>query len=136
MKFINPPYLLYKFTRRKIIWRIQTDKPVIYLTFDDGPSPEITEWIIEELKVLRDKKLIARPRVRSNKGYANFPIKWSVEGNFKDYGFKENGVMFRAFASYGLGNDVGFWVSGGLTTVGAFAAMAPLRLLPIATLLA
>jgi phosphohistidine swiveling domain-containing protein len=65
------------------------------------------EWIIEELKVLRDKKLIARPRVRSNKGYANFPIKWSVEGNFKDYGFKENGVMFRAFASYGLGNDVG-----------------------------
>jgi len=63
------------------------------------------EWIIEELKVLRDKGLIARPRARSNKGYANFPIKWSVEGNFKDYGVKENGVLFKAFASYGLGND-------------------------------
>jgi len=55
MNFINPPYLLYKFTRRKIIWRIQTDKPVIYLTFDDGPNPEITSFVLKTLEAFKAK---------------------------------------------------------------------------------
>lgn len=31
-------------------WRIPEEKPVIYLTFDDGPHPEITEWVLDLLE--------------------------------------------------------------------------------------
>lgn len=30
-------------------WNIPNNKKKVYLTFDDGPTPEITEWVIEEL---------------------------------------------------------------------------------------
>jgi len=33
----------------KYIWDIPTSEPIIYLTFDDGPTPEITEWVLEQL---------------------------------------------------------------------------------------
>lgn len=32
------------------IWDIQNNDKVIYLTFDDGPTPEITDWTLEVLK--------------------------------------------------------------------------------------
>ena len=32
-----------------LLWRVDTDKPVVYLTFDDGPTPGITEWVLDEL---------------------------------------------------------------------------------------
>ena len=41
-----------KFLRRlfpSLIWEIEDDCGV-YLTFDDGPTPEVTEWILETLK--------------------------------------------------------------------------------------
>jgi len=31
------------------VWSISTSEPVIYLTFDDGPTPEITEWVLHQL---------------------------------------------------------------------------------------
>ena len=34
----------------KRIWNIQTDQKEIYLTFDDGPTPEITDWTLKQLK--------------------------------------------------------------------------------------
>ena len=34
----------------KYIWKKPTDKNSIYLTFDDGPTPEITPGILDELK--------------------------------------------------------------------------------------
>jgi len=34
----------------KYIWDIPTSGNKIYLTFDDGPTPEITEWVLAELK--------------------------------------------------------------------------------------
>jgi len=30
-------------------WRIPTTDKVIYLTFDDGPVPEVTPWVLDEL---------------------------------------------------------------------------------------
>jgi len=30
-------------------WRFNTDKKVVYLTFDDGPIPELTPWVLELL---------------------------------------------------------------------------------------
>ena len=32
------------------IWDIPTTEKVIYLTFDDGPTPEITNWTLDILK--------------------------------------------------------------------------------------
>ena len=32
------------------IWDIPNTENKIYLTFDDGPTPEITEWVLDELK--------------------------------------------------------------------------------------
>lgn len=32
------------------VWSIPTNEPIVYLTFDDGPTPEITEWVLYQLK--------------------------------------------------------------------------------------
>jgi peptidoglycan/xylan/chitin deacetylase (PgdA/CDA1 family) len=32
------------------IWEMPNSKNKIYLTFDDGPTPEITEWTLQQLK--------------------------------------------------------------------------------------
>jgi peptidoglycan-N-acetylglucosamine deacetylase len=30
-------------------WKINTQEKVLYLTFDDGPIPEVTPWVLEQL---------------------------------------------------------------------------------------
>lgn len=30
-------------------WKIDTDEKVLHLTFDDGPIPEVTPWVLEQL---------------------------------------------------------------------------------------
>jgi peptidoglycan/xylan/chitin deacetylase (PgdA/CDA1 family) len=32
------------------VWDISNDGQKVFLTFDDGPTPEITEWVLEQLK--------------------------------------------------------------------------------------
>ena len=39
----------------KYIWNIPNAENKIYLTFDDGPTPEITEWVLEQLKTHKAK---------------------------------------------------------------------------------
>ncbi|MCF8274164.1 MAG: polysaccharide deacetylase family protein [Flavobacteriaceae bacterium] len=39
----------------KYVWSISTTEAVIYLTFDDGPTPEITEWTLQQLKKFHAK---------------------------------------------------------------------------------
>jgi len=34
----------------KYCWDIPNNEKKIYLTFDDGPTPEITDWVLNELK--------------------------------------------------------------------------------------
>jgi peptidoglycan-N-acetylglucosamine deacetylase len=36
-------------------WEKKTDKPTVYLTFDDGPHPEITTWVLDILKQFNAK---------------------------------------------------------------------------------
>ncbi len=31
------------------IWKMPTEEKVVYLTFDDGPIPEVTPWVMEQL---------------------------------------------------------------------------------------
>lgn len=33
----------------KYVWAIPNDAKKVFLTFDDGPTPEITEWVLEQL---------------------------------------------------------------------------------------
>jgi len=33
-----------------LIWKIPTNEKILYLTFDDGPVPEATPWVLETLK--------------------------------------------------------------------------------------
>lgn len=37
------------------IWEFSTSKKVLYLTFDDGPTPEITQWTLDTLKAYQAK---------------------------------------------------------------------------------
>lgn len=48
MKMFRPVLLLrWIFSNR--IWKISTQNPVVYLTFDDGPTPELTRSILQIL---------------------------------------------------------------------------------------
>jgi peptidoglycan-N-acetylglucosamine deacetylase len=31
-------------------WRVSTEEKVLYLTFDDGPIPEVTTWVLDTLR--------------------------------------------------------------------------------------
>lgn len=50
---IEQPPLLYRLLFPEAIWRIKHrtlgGKPVVYLTFDDGPIPEETPWVLDTL---------------------------------------------------------------------------------------
>lgn len=38
-----------------VIWHFNTPEKIIYLTFDDGPNPDITEWVLETLDQFKAK---------------------------------------------------------------------------------
>lgn len=48
MYLVRPSYLL-KRLYPSAIWRMNPNQNTIYLTFDDGPVPEITPWVLDEL---------------------------------------------------------------------------------------
>lgn len=41
-KYLNPFY-------PSLTWQRKADEKVVYLTFDDGPHPEITQWVMDRL---------------------------------------------------------------------------------------
>lgn len=49
MYFARPPYALQKLVG-KAIWRLNRHEKKVYLTFDDGPVPEVTPWVLDVLK--------------------------------------------------------------------------------------
>lgn len=46
---IEQPPLIYRWFFQGAIWRINKTERAVYLTFDDGPIPEMTEWILDLL---------------------------------------------------------------------------------------
>jgi peptidoglycan/xylan/chitin deacetylase (PgdA/CDA1 family) len=50
LKFLFRPTYLHRSIFKHALWRICTEEKSIYLTFDDGPIPELTEWILDVLK--------------------------------------------------------------------------------------
>ncbi len=50
MSFIERPPLLYRILFPEALWRIKRKKSkAVYLTFDDGPIPEVTPWVLDLL---------------------------------------------------------------------------------------
>jgi len=48
--FIEQPPWLYRVLFHEAIWRIpDRQKKCVYLTFDDGPIPEVTPWVLDVL---------------------------------------------------------------------------------------
>ena len=48
--FIEQPPLLYRLLFPEAVWRIKhRRRKVVYLTFDDGPVPEVTPWVLDML---------------------------------------------------------------------------------------
>ena len=48
--FLIQPKSILKSIYPKAVWKINTSEKIIYLTFDDGPIPGLTEWVLDELK--------------------------------------------------------------------------------------
>lgn len=46
--FYKTPIILRLFFGN-LLWKIKTNDKAIYLTFDDGPTPEITPWVLKVL---------------------------------------------------------------------------------------
>lgn len=49
----TPPFLFKLYP--SFTWRLPTEEKVIYLTFDDGPIPELTPWVLDVLKEFEAK---------------------------------------------------------------------------------
>ncbi len=49
MYFVRIPKILQRLFS-SVIWCLPNVKKELYLTFDDGPHPEITPWVLEQLK--------------------------------------------------------------------------------------
>jgi peptidoglycan/xylan/chitin deacetylase (PgdA/CDA1 family) len=47
--FIKTPWIVRKIFS-DYLWRVATKEKEVYLTFDDGPHPTITPWVLEELR--------------------------------------------------------------------------------------
>ncbi|SFU57797.1 Peptidoglycan/xylan/chitin deacetylase, PgdA/CDA1 family [Pustulibacterium marinum] len=54
MLFVKTPQFLKKIIP-SVTWDIPTTEKVVYLTFDDGPTPEITEWVLDQLALFNAK---------------------------------------------------------------------------------
>jgi len=54
-----------------LIWSIKTKKKEVFLTFDDGPIPEVTPWVLETLKAYDAKATFfcVGDNVRKNKRF-------------------------------------------------------------------
>jgi peptidoglycan/xylan/chitin deacetylase (PgdA/CDA1 family) len=49
--WVKTPWWLKKLFPRELIWDMPlSDTPVLYLTFDDGPHPEATAFVLEQLE--------------------------------------------------------------------------------------
>ena len=46
---IEQPNILLKKMYPSALWRMDPEEKAIYLTFDDGPIPEVTPWVLDKL---------------------------------------------------------------------------------------
>lgn len=54
MYFVHTPHYLQALFPG-LTWKMPADQKTIYLTFDDGPIPEVTPWVLETLRTYNAK---------------------------------------------------------------------------------
>lgn len=54
MYFVHTPHYLQALFPG-LTWKMPADQKIIYLTFDDGPIPEVTPWVLETLRAYNAK---------------------------------------------------------------------------------
>ncbi|MBO6005462.1 MAG: polysaccharide deacetylase family protein, partial [Paludibacteraceae bacterium] len=47
--FIERPFILLKSYYKGALWRIKSDEKTVYVTFDDGPDPDVTPKVLDIL---------------------------------------------------------------------------------------
>ena len=50
MYLVKTPFLLKKLYPSSLVWNKSRNQKVIFLTFDDGPIPIVTPWVLKTLK--------------------------------------------------------------------------------------
>lgn len=54
MQIVKPPFFVRKIYP-SVVWNLPNNKKKIYLTFDDSPTPNFTNWILDLLSILNIK---------------------------------------------------------------------------------
>ncbi|MEI9920269.1 MAG: polysaccharide deacetylase family protein [Bacteroidota bacterium] len=54
MRFFRTPGIL-PFVYPSLLWKVDTDQKDLYLTFDDGPVPEVTPYVVQTLQTFNIK---------------------------------------------------------------------------------
>lgn len=49
--FLHKSPKLFHWLYPSLLWKVKTDEKTLYITFDDGPIPEITPWILNQLEL-------------------------------------------------------------------------------------
>lgn len=49
-KLLLQPKKTFRLLYPKAVWNVKTETPTLFLTFDDGPIPGLTEWVLDTLK--------------------------------------------------------------------------------------
>ena len=55
MRLYHTPWLFRIFYPKDVVWDIPAKNKILYLTFDDGPTTEITQWILSTLEAYNAK---------------------------------------------------------------------------------
>jgi peptidoglycan-N-acetylglucosamine deacetylase len=50
MRIIQQPPFMFRWAYPEAVWRFSKTEKSVYLTFDDGPIPEVTPWVLDLLK--------------------------------------------------------------------------------------
>lgn len=49
-KLLLQPKKAFRLLYPKAVWNVKAETPTLFLTFDDGPIPGLTEWVLDTLK--------------------------------------------------------------------------------------
>ena len=74
--FIEQPPWIYRVFFPGTLWRIQQKEKCVYLTFDDGPIPEVTPWVLDVLDAYHIKAtfFFVGDNVRKHPGVYNMTL--------------------------------------------------------------
>jgi peptidoglycan/xylan/chitin deacetylase (PgdA/CDA1 family) len=89
VNFINPAF-------PNLIWRLPQERKTVYLTFDDGPYPEITESVLEILKHYHVPAIFFLSG-KEIQQYGSGISKLNFKGHFLgNHGFSHNTLIFKS----------------------------------------